>query len=39
MTRIYKDATKNDLIQKFNNTYRYLDDVLAINNDDFDLYT
>ena len=28
MTRINKDATKNDLIQKFNNTYRYLDDIL-----------
>ena len=39
MTRINKDATKNDLIQKFNNTYRYLDDNLAINNDDFDIYT
>ena len=39
MTRINKDATKNDLIQKFNNTYRYLDDILAINNDDFDLYS
>ena len=39
MTRINKDATKNDFIQKFNNTYRYLDDILATNNDDFDLYS
>ena len=40
MTRIGKDATKTDLIRKQNkNTYRYLDDILPINNDDFDLST
>ena len=25
----------NDLVDKFNNTYRYLDDILALNNTDF----
>ena len=29
-----KDPLKQHLIQKFNNTFRYLDDILAPNNDD-----
>ena len=39
MTKISKDSSKQHLIQKFNNTFRYLDDILAINNDDFSMYT
>ena len=27
------------MIHKFNNTFRYLDDTLALNNDDFSMYT
>ena len=39
MARISKDPNKHHLIQKFNNTFRYLDDKLAISHDDFNLYT
>ena len=39
MTKISKDPSKQHLIQKFNNTFRYLDDILALNNDDFSMYT
>ena len=38
MKNLSKDPTKQHLIQTFNNTFRYLDDILAINNDDFNLY-
>ena len=38
MTKISKDTPKQHLIQKNNNTYRYLDDTLALNNDDFSMY-
>ena len=39
MTKISKDTSKQHLIQKFNNTFRYLDDILAFNNDYFSMYT
>ena len=39
MTKISKDPSKQHLIQKFNNTFRYLDDIFALNNDDFSMYT
>ena len=38
MTKISKDPSKQHLINKFNNTFRYLDDILALNNDDFSMY-
>ena len=38
MARISKDPSKQHLIDKFNNTFRYLDDILALNNDDFNKY-
>lgn len=38
MARISKDPSKQHLVQKFNNTFRYLDDILALNNDDFNMY-
>ena len=39
MAKISKDPSKLHLVDKFNNTFRYLDDILALNNDDFDRYT
>ena len=39
MAKISKDPSKLHLVDKFNNTFRYLDDILALNNDDFDTYT
>ena len=30
MTKIQKDPSKQDLLDKFNNNFRYLDDVLAL---------
>ena len=38
MTNISKDPSKYHLIEKFNNTFRYLDDILSLNNDDFNTY-
>ena len=35
MAKIYKDPSKHDLLDLFNNTFRYLDDVLALNNPEF----
>ena len=35
MAKIYKDPNKEHLIDVFNNTYRYLDDILALNNPEF----
>ena len=35
MEKLFKDNTEHDLLNKFNNTYRYLDDILALNNPDF----
>ena len=35
MAKIQKDPSKQDLVDQFNNTFRYLDDVLALNNTDF----
>ena len=35
MAKIYKDPSKHDLIDNFNNTFRYLDDVLTLNNPEF----
>jgi len=35
MAKIQKDPPKQDLVDQFNNTFRYLDDVLALNNPDF----
>ena len=39
MTKISKDPSKQHLIQKFNNTFRYSDDIQALNNDDFSMNT
>ena len=39
MTRISKNPSKQHLVDKFNNTFRYLADILALNNDDFSMYT
>lgn len=39
MTEINKDQPKQHLIQKFNNSLRYLDDTFALNNDDFSTQT
>ena len=39
MAKLHKDSTKSDLIDKFNNTYRYLDDIFALNNSDFFIHT
>ena len=38
MAKLYKDPTKHDLITDFNNTFRYLDDILALNNSNFTNY-
>ena len=38
MAKISKDPLKLHLVDKFNNTFRYLDDILALNNDDFNMY-
>jgi len=38
IAKIQKDPTKQDLVDRFNNTYRYLDDILALNNPDFLTY-
>ena len=38
MTKISKDPSKQHLINKFINTFRYLDDILSLNNDDFSMY-
>ena len=38
MTKISKDPSQQHLVDKFNNTFRYLDDILALNNDDFNTY-
>ncbi len=35
MAKLLKDPTKIDLVQEFNNTFRYLDDILTLNNPDF----
>ena len=32
MAKIQKDPSKQDLVDKFNNNFRYLDDVLALKN-------
>ena len=32
MTKLSKDLSKLHLIDKFNNTYRYLDDIFSLNN-------
>lgn len=34
MAKIQKDSSKQDLVDQFNNRFRYLDDVLALNNPD-----
>ena len=35
MVKLHKDLSKTDLIDKFNNTYRYLGDIFSVNNSDF----
>ena len=35
MAKIQKDHSKQDLVDQFNNTFRYLDEILALNNPDF----
>ena len=39
MAKLHKNPSKTDLIDKFNNTYRYLDDIFSVNNSDFYKYT
>ena len=39
MAKIQKDPSKQHLLDVFNNTYRYLYDILAINNSDFLVFT
>ena len=39
MAKLHKDLSKTYLIDKFNNTYRYLDDIFSVNNSDFYKYT
>ena len=39
MAKLHKDPSKSDLLEKFNNTYRYLDDIFSLNNSDFYKYT
>ena len=39
ITKISKGPSKQHLIQTFNNIFRYLDDILSLNNDDFSMYT
>ena len=36
---LQKDPSKSDLIDKFNNTYCYLDDIVSVINSDCDKYT
>ena len=38
MTEITKDPLKQHLIQILNNTFRYLDDISPLNNDNFSMY-
>ena len=38
MTKISKGPSKQYLIQKFNNTFRYFVDILALNNVNFSMY-
>ena len=38
MAKLYKDQNKHDLLSDFNNTFRYLDDILALNNPNFSKY-
>lgn len=38
MAKLHKNSSNSDLIDKFNNTYRYLDDIFALNNSDFYLH-
>ena len=38
MAKLHKDP-KTDLIDKFNNTYRYLDNIFSVNNSDFYKHT
>ena len=39
MAKLHKDPSKSDLIDKFNNTYWYLDGIFSVNNSDFYKYT
>ena len=39
MTRINTDFSKQHLVEKFNNIFKYLDDILALNKYDFNNYT
>ena len=35
MAKLYKDQNKHGLLSDFNNTFRYLDDILALNTQTF----
>lgn len=35
MARINEDPSKQHLVEQFNNTFNYLDDSMALNNNDF----
>ena len=37
--RIYKGPSKQHLVEKFNNTFRSLEDILALDNNDFNIHT
>ena len=39
MAKIHKDPSKQHLVDSFNNTYRYLYDILTINNPEFSKFT
>ena len=39
MAKLHKDPSRTDLIDKFNNTYCYLDAIFSVNNSDFYKYT
>ena len=39
MTNVHKDGSKSDLKHKFHNSYRYLGNILAVNNPDFFKHT
>ena len=39
MARINKFPSKQHLVEKLNITFRYLDSILALNKDDFNIYS
>ena len=39
MAKLHNDPSRTDLIDKYNNTHRYLDVIFSVNNSDFYKYT